>query len=68
MNKNTEFYTLIARALHDSKPQTTGNSNDDYILLKHWNITVENMAYELAYHNAKFHRNTFLTECGYLPK
>jgi hypothetical protein len=61
-------YIILARALQDSKPQTTGNLNDDYILLKSWNITVESIAYELAKDNTRFHRNTFLTACGYLPK
>jgi len=58
-------YILLARALHDSKPQTTGDMNLDYMLLKHWNITVENVAFELARDNERFNRSTFLKACGY---
>lgn len=61
-------YILLARALKDSKPETTGIQNDDYILLKSWNCTVENIAFALAEDNARFHRNTFLTAAGYLPE
>ena len=58
-------YIALAATLSQSKPEKTGELNDDYILLKHWNITVENIAFVLAKDNPLFNRNKFMKACTY---
>lgn len=64
-----KVYKLIAQGLKDSKPPLSDKYSTAYhALLVQWNLTVENIAYHLAKSDDKFHRNTFLTDCGYLPE
>ena len=64
MTKND--YILLARALQSSKPQINETYNERYHgALIAWNVTVENIAYELAKDNERFNRNRFLSAAGY---
>ncbi len=59
-------YIKLARALKDAKPQTTGDKNLDYMLLKHWNVTCEHVAFELSQDNPRFNRYQFMKACTYI--
>lgn len=59
-------YIILARALKESRPEKVTPYDERYHgALIAWNVTVENITYELAKDNNRFNRNKFMSAAGY---